>query len=116
MLLKPDRTIVHMDLDSFFVSVEVLKNPKIKGLPIIIGGSSDRGVVASCSYEARKFGVHSAMASKLARKLCPHAIWIQGDFEDYSKHSKLVTDIIADKAPVFEKSSIDEFYLDVSVL
>ena len=84
--LNPDRTIVHMDLDSFFVSVECLKNPDLKGKPLIIGGESDRGVVASCSYDARKFGVHSAMPSKLARKLCPHAIWIRGDMEDYSKH------------------------------
>lgn len=112
--LNPDRTIVHMDLDSFFVSVECLKNPELKGKPLIIGGSSDRGVVASCSYEARKFGVHSAMPSKLARKLCPQAIWIRGDMEDYSKQSALIRDVIDSKAPLFEQASIDEFYLDIS--
>jgi len=110
----PNRSIVHMDMDSFFVSVECLENSEFKGKPLIIGGSSDRGVVASCSYEARKFGIHSAMPSKMARKLCPHAIWLQGDHDKYSRYSKLVTDIIESKAPLFEKASIDEFYLDVS--
>ncbi|WP_262506781.1 DNA polymerase IV [Sporocytophaga myxococcoides] len=110
----PNRTIVHMDLDSFFVSVECRDNEELKGKPIIIGGASDRGVVASCSYEARKFGVHSAMSSKMARRLCPQAIWIRGDMEKYSKCSNEITEIIAESAPVFEKSSIDEFYLDVS--
>lgn len=101
-------------MDSFFVSVECLENSDFKGKPLIIGGSSDRGVVASCSYEARKFGIHSAMPSKMARKLCPHAIWLQGDHDKYSRYSKVVSDIIESKAPVFEKASIDEFYLDVS--
>lgn len=108
------RTIVHMDLDSFFVSVEQLKQPELKGKPLIIGSPGDRGVVASCSYEARKFGVHSAMSSKMARRLCPDAIWVRGDMEDYTRHSRLVTEIIGERAPLFEKSSIDEFYLDVS--
>lgn len=112
----PDRSIVHMDLDSFFVSVELLEHSEFKGKPLIIGGSSDRGVVASCSYEARRFGVHSAMPSKMARKLCPHAIWLQGDMEKYSKYSGLVTDIINEKSPLYEKASIDEFYIDVSGL
>lgn len=110
------RSIVHMDLDSFFVSVEVKKRRELIGKPVIIGGSSDRGVVASCSYEARKFGVHSAMPSKMARLLCPHAIWIKGDMEEYSKESKIVREIISSKAPVFEQASIDEFYLDISGL
>ena len=110
----PDRTIVHMDMDSFFVSIECLERSELKGKPLIIGGSSDRGVVASCSYEARKFGVHSAMSSKMAKRLCPQAIWLQGDMEKYSKYSGMITDIIADKAPLYEKASIDEFYLDVS--
>lgn len=109
-----ERAIVHMDLDSFFVSVEMLKHPELKGKPVIIGGSSDRGVVASCSYEARKFGIHSAMSSKMARILCPHAVWIKGDMEEYSKYSKTVRQIIEYKAPLFEQASIDEFYLDVS--
>lgn len=110
------RSIVHMDLDSFFVSVEVKKRRELAGKPVIIGGSSDRGVVASCSYEARKFGVHSAMPSKMARLLCPHAIWIKGDMEEYSRESKVIREIISDKAPVFEQASIDEFYLDISGL
>ncbi|MDB5272202.1 MAG: dinB [Chitinophagaceae bacterium] len=108
------RSIVHMDLDSFFVSVEVGRRSELKGKPVIIGGFGDRGVVASCSYEARKFGVHSAMPGKMARILCPHAIWIKGDMEEYSRHSKIIREIISDKAPVVEQSSIDEFYLDIS--
>lgn len=109
-----ERTIVHMDLDTFFVSVSRLKNNALLGKPVLVGGSSDRGVVASCSYEARKFGVHSAMPMKLARRLCPEAIIIRGDYEDYSKYSGIITDIISEQAPVYEKSSIDEFYLDLS--
>jgi DNA polymerase-4 len=108
------RNIAHFDLDAFFVSVECLRNSQLKGKPIIIGGSSDRGVVTCCSYEARKFGVHSAMPMRIARRLCPHAILIKGDFEVYSNYSKLVTDIIRDSVPLFEKSSIDEFYIDLS--
>ena len=109
-----DRHIAHFDLDSFFVSVECLRNSQLKGKPLIVGGSGDRGVVTCCSYEARKFGVHSAMPMKIARRLCPQAIVIRGDFEMYSNYSKLVTDIIRDTAPIFEKSSIDEFYIDLS--
>lgn len=103
-----------MDLDSFFVSVECLKNTKFKGLPLIIGGISNRGVVSSCSYEARKFGVHSAMPVKMALRLCPQATVLKGDYDSYTKYSRLVTDIIADEAPIYEKASIDEFYLDLS--
>lgn len=110
----PNRNIVHMDLDSFFVSVECLEHSEFIGKPLIIGGASDRGVVASCSYEARKFGIHSAMPSKMARKLCPQAIWLQGDMEKYSRYSNLVTEVINEKAPLYEKASIDEFYIDVS--
>ena len=109
-----DRNIAHFDLDAFFVSVECLRNSYLKGKPLIVGGSSDRGVVTCCSYEARKFGIHSAMPMKIARRLCPHAIAIKGDFEVYANYSKLVTDIIQDTVPVFEKSSIDEFYIDLS--
>lgn len=108
------RTVVHFDLDTFFVSVERLKNSDLYGKPIIIGGLSDRGVVASCSYEARRFGVHSAMPMKLARILCSEAIVIRGDMESYSKYSRMVTDIIAEKAPLYEKASIDEHYLDIT--
>lgn len=107
-----NRKIVHMDLDSFFVSVERLYDSKLNGKPILIGGSGDRGVVASCSYEARKFGVHSAMPMRTARQLCPEAMIIRGDFEKYSQKSHDVTEIIREDVPFFEKSSIDEFYID----
>jgi DNA polymerase-4 len=110
----PDRTIVHLDLDSFFVSVERLKDSRLKGVPLIIGGKGDRGVVSSCSYETRKFGVSSAMPIRLARQLCPHATVISGDFEAYAQYSQLVTDVIREDAPLYEKSSIDEFYIDAS--
>lgn len=106
------RTIVHMDLDSFFVSVERLYDSRLNGKPILIGGSGDRGVVASCSYEARKFGVHSAMPMRTARQLCPEALIIRGDFEKYSQKSHEITEIIREEVPLFEKSSIDEFYID----
>lgn len=108
------RSIVHMDLDSFFVSVECLENSSLIGKPVIIGGTGDRGVVASCSYEARKFGVRSAMPAKLARRLCPDAIFIRGDHERYSYYSNVVTDVIRENTPVYEKASIDEFYLDLT--
>lgn len=103
-----------MDLDSFFVSVERLKNSELIGKPVIIGGTNKRGVVSSCSYEARKFGVHSAMPGFRAHQLCPNGIFISSDFANYSKYSKLVTDIIASRVPKFEKASIDEFYIDLS--
>ncbi len=103
-----------MDLDSFFVSVERLRNSAFNNKPVIIGGQSDRGVVASCSYEARKFGIHSAMPMKQARQLCPDAVFIRGDSQLYSQYSHIVTDIIAESVPLYEKSSIDEFYIDLS--
>jgi len=114
MIIGGERHIAHLDLDSFFVSVEQLRNPKLKGKPILIGGSGDRAVVASCSYEARKFGIHSAMPMKIAKRLCSHAIVVRGDMEQYSKYSGLVTDIIRDTVPLFEKASIDEFYVDMT--
>ncbi len=110
---SPQHIIAHFDLDSFFVSVEVLNNPSLKGKPVIVGGK-ERGVVAACSYEARKFGVHSGMPSKKALQLCPQAILANGSRGEYSKFSRWVTQIIASKAPLFEKASIDEFYLDLS--
>ncbi len=109
-----ERTIVHMDLDTFFVSVSRLQNSALIGKPVLVGGNSDRGVVASCSYEARKFGIHSAMPMKLAKRLCPEALIIRGDYENYSKYSNIITGIIHEQAPVYEKASIDEFYLDIS--
>ena len=105
-----------MDLDAFFVAVECKRNPKLKGKPLIVGGSNRRGVVAACSYEARYFGVHSAMPMYLALQLCPDATVISGDMEAYSIHSHLVTEIIEGKAPLFEKTSIDEFYIDATGL
>ena len=108
------RTIVHMDMDSFFVSVERLKNSRLNGLPVVVGGGSDRGVVSACSYEARTFGVRSGMPSKMAHYLCPDAVFIRGDMEMYTRYSKMVTEIVAEKAPVYEKASIDEHYLDIT--
>ncbi len=111
---QPQRYIAHFDLDSFFVSVEMLHDPSLRGKAVIVGGSKDRGVVTTCSYEARKFGVHSAMPMKQAMKLCPHAILVRGTRGEYSRYSRWVTDIIAAKAPLFEKASIDEFYIDLT--
>jgi DNA polymerase-4 len=109
-----DRQIVHIDLDSFFVSVERLINPRLIGKPVLVGGMSDRGVVASCSYEAREFGIHSAMPMRTARLLCPEAIVVRGDTAQYSNFSNIITEIISSDVPVYEKSSIDEFYIDLS--
>lgn len=108
------RHIVHMDLDTFFVSCERLMDRRLNGMPVLIGGTSDRGVVASCSYETRQYGVHSGMPMKMARILCPDAVIIRGNSSVYSKFSDMITDIIKEQAPLFEKSSIDEFYVDVS--
>ena len=108
-----NHAIVHMDLDTFFVSCERLKNSALEKMPVIIGGG-DRGVVASCSYEARYFGVRSAMPIKMALRLCPEAKVIKGDMHQYSTMSHIVTEIIKEKVPVLEKASIDEFYLDLS--
>ena len=109
-----DRTIVHMDLDSFFVSVSVPQRPALRGKPVLVGGTSDRGVVAACSYEARHFGIHSAMPMKIAKRLCPEAIIIRGDYEEYSKFSDVITEIIKENVPLCEKASIDEFYMDLT--
>ncbi len=114
MPTSSNRHIAHLDLDTFFVSVEHLRNPKLIGKPVLIGGSNDRGVVSSCSYEARKFGIHSGMPMYAARKLCKEAIVVKSDYEAYSKYSTLVTDVVRDTVPVFEKTSIDEFYVDLS--
>jgi DNA polymerase IV len=109
-----NRSIVHFDLDAFFVNVEYLRNARLRGKAIAVGGHSDRGVIASCSYEARKFGVHSAMPTRLAKRLCPELLIIRGDMDNYSRFSNLVTEIIRTEVPVFEKSSIDEFYIDMT--
>lgn len=112
--VNTERSILHLDLDTFFVSVERLKNSRLTGKPVIIGGMSDRGVVSSCSYEARKYGVNSAMPMKMARIMCPEAIIIRGDMESYSNYSNMVTEIIAERAPLYEKSSVDEHFIDIS--
>ncbi|ASZ14598.1 DNA polymerase IV [Chitinophaga pendula] len=112
--LADKRTIAHFDLDCFFVSVECLRDSQLKGKPLLIGGHSDRAVVAACSYEARRYGIHSAMPMKTALRLCPHAVVCGSDPEQYSVMSRVVTEIIADQAPLYEKSSIDEFYLDLT--
>jgi len=109
-----DRSVLHLDLDAFFVEVELLRNSALRAKPLIIGGSSNRGVVASCSYEARTFGVRSGMPMRQALQLCPVAIVLRGDMETYSKYSGLVREVIEEEAPSFEQASIDEFYLDLT--
>jgi len=109
-----ERAILHLDLDAFFVSVECLRNDALRGKPVLIGGSSGRGVVASCSYEARRFGIHSAMPMRMALRLCPDATVVRGDMEAYSKYSNLVGEVIADDVPLYEKASVDEFYADLT--
>ncbi len=108
------KAILHLDMDAFFASVEIMKNSKLVGLPVIVGGTGGRGVVTSCSYEARHFGIHAGMPMAIALRRCPAARVVKGDFEDYEKHSRIITEIIAEEGPVFEKASIDEFYVDIS--
>jgi len=109
-----ERAILHLDMDAFFASVECLRDSSLKEKPLIIGGTSNRGVVASCNYVARRFGIHSAMPMRLALQRCPDAIVLKGDMDTYSQYSQLITEIIESEAPEFEKSSIDEFYLDLT--
>ncbi len=106
--------ILHLDLDTFFVSVERLKDPSLNGKPILVGGYSERSVVASCSYEARKFGVHAGMPIYKAKSLCPDALFVPCDMDAYSEYSAKVTQIIKAHVPVFEKASVDEFYCDLT--
>lgn len=112
--MSDSRSIVHMDLDTFFVSCERLLDSKLIGKPVLIGGTSDRGVVASCSYEARSFGIHSAMPMRMAKQLCPEAIIVRGNSGIYSQFSNDVTDIIKESVPLYEKTSVDEFYIDLT--
>lgn len=107
-------SIVHCDLDTFFVSVERLQNTRLIGKPVLIGGESGRSVVASCSYEARQYGIHSAMPMQLAKRLCPEAIIVHGDFDRYSYYSDMITEILESEAPLVEKASIDEHYIDMT--
>jgi DNA polymerase-4 len=112
--MREGKQIIHMDQDAFFVSVELKKDSSLIGKPVIIGGMSDRGVVTSCSYEARKFGVHAAMPARMAKMLCPHGVFIKGSMDAYSKASHEITDIIRERVPLFEKASIDEHYIDMT--
>jgi DNA polymerase-4 len=109
-----EKNILHLDLDTFFVSCERLIDSRLQNRPLLVGGTGDRGVVAACSYETRPFGVHSGMSMKVAKRLCPEAIVIRGNSTIYTKYSHLVTEIIKAKVPVFEKASVDEFYADLS--
>jgi len=113
-MISGNRSIVHMDLDTFFVSCERLLDSRLIGKPVLIGGTSDRGVVASCSYEARTFGVHSAMPMRMAKMLCPEAIVLRGNSGIYSNFSKDVTNVIKENVPLYEKTSIDEFFIDLT--
>ncbi|MFA7421418.1 MAG: hypothetical protein WCZ90_17175, partial [Melioribacteraceae bacterium] len=108
------KTIFHLDLDAFFVSVERLFDPSLNGKPVILGGDpkKGRGIVTTCSYEARAYGLHSAMPIKTAYRLCPHGIYIRGHHKEYSKYSKAVREILENYAPVIQQSSIDEFSMD----
>lgn len=114
MTANDSRTILHLDLDTFFVSVSRLVHPELKNVPLLIGGTSGRGVVASCSYETRKFGVHSGMPMRMALRLCPEARVLKGDYDRYTYYSDIITEIITERAPTFEKASIDEFYVDLT--
>ncbi len=109
-----NRQIVHIDIDAFYVSCTLLKMPELAGKPVIIGGTSNRGVVTSASYEARKYGVQSAMPTRLALQRCPDAIVLKGDFDLFTEYSNMVNEIVTELAPVHERASIDEFYLDMT--
>ncbi len=109
-----NRNILHLDLDTFFVSCERLADSRLNNKPVIVGGTGDRGVVSAASYECRKFGVHSGMPMKMARQLCPQATYIRGNATTYTKYSKMVTEILQQQVPVLEKSSVDEFYADLT--
>ncbi|MEZ4777653.1 MAG: DNA polymerase IV [Bacteroidia bacterium] len=112
--METTRSIVHMDLDAFFVSVERRQDSRLQNTPLIIGGTSDRGVVSSCSYEARRFGVRAGMPVHMAKKLCPYAVVLKGDYDAYEKCSREITELIQEESPLFEKASIDEFYIDLT--
>src|SRR5271169_3438100 len=111
----PMHQILHVDMDAFFVSVEELEDPSLKGKAVVVGADPDgRGVVSAASYEARKFGVHSAQPIGQAKKLCPHAIFLGGHYEKYQEYSEKVCRIFGEFTPIVEKVSIDEAYLDLT--
>src|ERR1700744_2387840 len=107
-----DRQIIHLDMDYFFVAVEVKKNSKRTGMPVAVGGSSDRGVLTSVSYEAKKFGIHTGMAAGMAKQLCPQLEIVKGNMDEYSRYSQDITEIITERSPIVEKSAIDEHFID----
>src|SRR2546425_7033701 len=110
-----ETTILHVDMDAFFVSVELLERPELRGKPVVVGGRPDeRGVVSAASYEARKYGIHSAMPLRTAGKLCPHAIFLDGHHAKYGEWSDKVTTILGKFSPIVEMVSIDEAYLDLA--
>ncbi|AWX44808.1 DNA-directed DNA polymerase [Flagellimonas maritima] len=109
-----ERSILHMDMDTFFVECERRENPGLINKPVLVGGTGSRGIVSACSYETRPYGIHSGMSMPMAKRMCPEALIIKGNSMVYTKYSKLVTDIIGNEVPVFEKSSIDEFYIDLT--
>jgi DNA polymerase-4 len=113
--LPRQSSILHVDMDAFFVSVELLERPELRGKPVVVGGRPDqRGVVSAASYEARKFGIHSAMPLRTAGKLCPHAVFLDGHHEKYAEWSDRVATILARCSPIVEMVSIDEAYLDLA--